>query len=382
MTFPTISHFIESVSGIFIPLPIQTFGFFIVLAFVIGHYFIQKEFIRLEKLKIFKSIHINNSKSVVGLVLEYCINGLMSFLLGFKILYIINNYKKFTESPQDLIFSLEGNLFLGLLFMLFTLAYSVYKKPKNIQKNAVLIYPSQLSWNILFVAGLSGILGAKLFAVFEDIDYFIKDPISALFSFSGLTFYGGFIIGTASVILYAKSYNINIKRLADIFAPALILAYGIGRLGCHFSGDGDWGIIANMSKRPQIIPEWLWGYNFPHNVIEAGVKIENCAGKYCYELPYFVYPTALYEAIFCIFCFICLWKVKKLIKVSGILFCIYLVINGVERFLIEIIRITEKYTILGLDLTQAQIIGCLLILVGIFGIIKLQKIDLSENGTI
>ena len=116
-----------------------------------------------------------------------------------------------------------------------------------------------------------------------------------------------------ALMLYpdAKKHQISIPRLADVFAPALILAYGIGRLGCHFSGDGDWGIISNMSNKPFLFPDWLWGYNFPHNVIETGVKIEDCVGKYCHELPYLVYPTSLYEASFGIIAFLFTIKIKE-----------------------------------------------------------------------
>ena len=170
-----------------------------------------------------------------------------------------------------------------------------------------------------------------------------------------------------------KKYQISIPRLADVFAPALILAYGIGRLGCHFSGDGDWGIISNMSNKPFLFPDWFWGYNFPHNVIETGVKIEDCIGKYCHELPYLVYPTSLYEASFGIIAFLFLWYLRKHISIPGILFCIYLILNGLERFLIEFIRVTEKYNIVGLELTQAQVIAILLIIIGSIGIFYLKK---------
>ena len=167
----------------------------------------------------------------------------------------------------------------------------------------------------------------------------MSNPLDALFSFSGLTFYGGLIFGTIAVIMYGKKYNIKTVYLADIFAPSLILAYGVGRMGCHFSGDGDWGIIANMNNKPVFIPDWLWGYNFPHNVIEAGEKIEGCVGMYCNQLPYLVYPTSLYESIFAVLAFLFLYNIKKYIKIPGLLFCIYLILNGIERFLIEIIRV-------------------------------------------
>lgn len=372
MTYPTISHLIESLTGFFIPLPIQTFGFFIVLAFITGAYFIKAGFLKLEKEKIFKPISVKNKKNKMEIFFDYFINGLMAFFFGYKIIYIQQNYSLFSESPQSVLLSHEGNIIIGLGCLVTSVIY-IYYSNKKIEPKTIQILPSQLSWNFMFVAAISGIIGAKLFAVLEDIPYLLQNPISALFSFSGLTFYGGLIIGTICVILYAKKHQISIPRLADVFAPALILAYGIGRLGCHFSGDGDWGIISNMSNKPFLFPDWFWGYNFPHNVIETGVKIEDCIGKYCHELPYLVYPTSLYEASFGIIAFLFLWYLRKYISTPGILFCIYLILNGLERFLIEFIRVTDKYNIVGLELTQAQVIAILLIITGSVGVFYLKK---------
>ena len=374
MTYPTISHFIESITGIFIPLPIQTFGFFIVSAFFAAQYFIKKEFLRLESIGILKSTPISNKENQFESILDYIINGLMSFLLGYKIIHVIKNYEFFAKKPQDILLSSDGNILLGVCFLIATSIYIYHGKQKINAIEVKNILPSQLSWNFIFIAGISGIIGAKLFSVFEDIDYLIQDPLNALFSFSGLTFYGGFIFGALAVILYGKKYNIKITYLADTFAPSLILAYGIGRMGCHFSGDGDWGILSNMNIKPSIIPEWMWGYNFPNNVIEVGEKIEGCVGMYCYQLPYLVYPTSLYEAIFGIIAFLFLYNIKTYIKIPGVLFSIYLILNGMERFLIEIIRVTEKYTLFGLNLTQAQIIGLIIIFIGIGGVFYLNNV--------
>ncbi|MBE38203.1 MAG: diacylglyceryl transferase [Flavobacteriales bacterium] len=374
MTYPTISHFIESITGVFIPLPIQTFGFFIVSAFFAAQYFIKKEFLRLESIGVLQSSPILNKENKFALIFDYIINGLMSFLFGYKIIHIIKNYETFAKKPQEILLSSQGSILLGLCFLMTTIFYMYYGKKKTNVVEVKNISPSQLSWNFIFIAGISGIIGAKLFSVFEDIDYLIQDPLSALFSFSGLTFYGGFIFGTLAVILYGKKYNIKIKYLADTFAPSLILAYGIGRMGCHFSGDGDWGILSNMNIKPSIIPDWMWGYNFPHNVIEVGEKIEGCVGMYCYQLPYLVYPTSLYESIFGIIAFLFLYNIKTHIKIPGVLFCIYLILNGMERFLIEIIRVTEKYNVFGFNLTQAQIIGFVIIFIGLGGLLYLNNV--------
>ena len=153
-----------------------------------------------------------------------------------------------------------------------------------------------------------------------------------------------------------------------------MLAYGVGRIGCQMSGDGDWG-IDNLAPKPEwmsFLPDWMWSYTFPHNVINAGVPIEGCTGKFCMELANPVWPTAFYEVIMSLAIFGILWAMRKHIKVPGALFFIYLAFNGVERFFIEKIRINTEYNILG-GITQAEIISFSLILTAIIGVTYLYK---------
>ena len=138
------------------------------------------------------------------------------------------------------------------------------------------------------------------------------------------------------------------------------------------SGDGDWG-VDNLAPKPEwmsFLPDWMWSYNFPHNVINAGIPIEGCTGNFCMQLPNPVWPTAFYETIISIAIFSILWSIRKKIKISGVLFFIYLIFNGVERFFIEKIRINTEYNILG-GITQAEIISFCLIISGIIGMIYL-----------
>ena len=147
-----------------------------------------------------------------------------------------------------------------------------------------------------------------------------------------------------------------------------MLAYGVGRIGCQMSGDGDWG-IENLSPKPEwmsFLPDWMWSYNFPNNVINAGVPIEGCTGKFCMQLANPVWPTAFYETVMSIIIFGILWSIRKHIKIPGLLFFIYLVFNGVERFFIEKIRINTEYNIFG-GITQAEIISFCLVLIGSLG---------------
>ena len=149
-------------------------------------------------------------------------------------------------------------------------------------------------------------------------------------------------------------------------APSLILAYGIGRMGCHLSGDGDWGIV-NLNPKPELLnflPDWMWSYNYPNNVISAGIPIEGCTGNFCMQLAQPVYPTPFYEIILSLLIFSLLWKLRKKISTPGLLFSIYLFLNGLERFFIEKIRVNTEYQILG-GITQAEIISSMLMLTSI-----------------
>ena len=374
--YPTISHFIYDLFGIHIPLPIQTFGFFVALAFVVGGLVASKEMKRKEEEGLISSFKkkVKIGEGITNYeILSAVIGG---FIIGFKLIHAFFNYQFLVNDPQGFILSWEGNL-LGGILVAALFVYSKYKEkektklpePKWVEKT---IFPHQLVGNMIMIAAISGIIGAKIFANLENWDDFVNDPLGQIFSFSGLTFYGGLILGTLSVGYYAKKNNIKLEHLVDVFAPVLILAYGIGRMGCHFSGDGDWGIVNTASKPDwmSFLPDWMWSYNYPNNVINAGELIPGCEGNFCHQLAENVYPTPFYEIIMAGLIFVFLWNIRKKIKIAGVLFCIYLILNGIERFLIEKIRI--NHDMIG-EQTQAEIISFSLILIGIVGIYFLNK---------
>lgn len=170
-------------------------------------------------------------------------------------------------------------------------------------------------------------------------------------------------------------------HVADAFAPAMMLAYGVGRIGCHVAGDGDWGII-NFSPKPFAwMPDWFWSYQYPHNVLTEGVAIPGCVGQYCAQLPHPVFPTPLYEAITCLLLFAFLWSIRKRIKVPGVMLSVYLIINGVERFLIELIRVNTRYHIFGLEPTQAELISASFVLTGIGLLIYFTRVAKRKSQT-
>ena len=374
--YPTISHFIYDLFGINIPLPIQTFGFFVALAFVIGGLVASKEMKRKEEEGLISSFK-KKVKIGEGITTYEILSAVIGgFIIGFKLTHAFFNYQFLVNDPQGFILSWEGNL-LGGILVAALFVYSKYKEkektklpePKWVEKT---IFPHQLVGNMIMIAAISGIIGAKIFANLENWDDFVNDPLGQIFSFSGLTFYGGLILGTLSVGYYAKKNNIKLEHLVDVFAPVLILAYGIGRMGCHFSGDGDWGIVNTASKPDwmSFLPDWMWSYNYPNNVINAGELIPGCEGNFCHQLAENVYPTPFYEIIMAGLIFVFLWSIRKRIKIAGVLFCIYLILNGIERFLIEKIRV--NHDMIG-EQTQAEIISFSLILIGTVGIYFLNK---------
>ena len=100
-------------------------------------------------------------------------------------------------------------------------------------------------------------------------------------------------------------------------------------------------IIYRQTRMDELLPDWMWAYDYPNNVINAGIPIEGCIGNFCHRLPYPVFPTAIYEVMMGLALFAFLWSIRKRIKIPGILFGVYLILNGLERFSIE--KNSNKY---------------------------------------
>ncbi len=377
--YPTLSDLIKDLFGIYIPLPIQSYGLMVAIAFLTGAYFLMIELKRKEKEGLLSPIKKKILKGKPAGTQELLISGLVGFVIGMKLVGIILNYKEFNDNPQDYILSMQGNLAGGIIIGIIS-AYFKYSDKKKEKRDKpvweeITIHPYQLTSNFVILAAVFGLLGAKIFHNLENIDELIKDPIGSLISFSGLTYYGGLIVAAAALIIYGRRNNIHWRYLIDTAAPAIMLAYAIGRIGCMISGDGCWG-IENLNPKPvwlSFLPDWAWTYNFPHNVLREGMPVKDCCGKYCFALENPVYPTQLYETAMCIILFLALWFTRKKIKTPGILFSIFLIMSGVERFLIEQIRVNNKYHIGNLHITQAEIISVILLISGIAGLWYFNK---------
>jgi phosphatidylglycerol---prolipoprotein diacylglyceryl transferase len=404
---------------------LNTFGLMVAMGFVTAAFVLSSELKRKEKLGLLfpreEMITIGQPASL----LEIIINALIGFVFGYKVFGLLFS-RPDSVNPQEYIFSREGHILGGLFLAIFLGSLKWYDKNKQKlqqpERRNVRIWPHDRVGDIIILGLIFGILGAKLFDNLENWDDFVKDPVGRLFSASGLTFYGGLILAAIAICWYAVKRGIKVIHLVDAAAPALIIAYAVGRIGCQVAGDGDWGIynsayiadehgktivaqgydfqnkininstyfldgrakdtIGNLQyvtdrkyaslaqvpqkyfKGPSFLPNWMFAYAYPKNVNGDGVLIAGDTDEHNRMLPLPVFPTPFYETIACTLLFLFLWGIRKRVKVPGVIFGVYLILNGLERFVIEKIRVNYLYNILGFHPSQAQIIALLLVAAG------------------
>jgi phosphatidylglycerol:prolipoprotein diacylglycerol transferase len=226
----------------------------------------------------------------------------------------------------------------------------------------------ETTWDLLFMAILGGILGAKLYYMLLNLPRLIEDPMSLILARGGLVWYGGFIGGLSLVIWKIKKSGLSLPQQADMIAPGLALAYGVGRIGCFLVGD-DWG-------RPT--GSWV-GIRFPQgapptrvDIIERqfGIQVDPAlVAEYGDIVP--VHPTQLYEILLSILIFVFLWSIRRHGHRAGWLFMAWLALAGIERFGVEFFRAKDD-RFFGF-LTLAQVISLILVFVGGVGLTKLRK---------
>ncbi len=380
--YATIYDAVKDIFGWEIPFLklLQSFGFFVALSFLLCAFFFAKELNRKESENLLKATF---RKKIVGARAsqsELIGQFIIGFLLGWKLLSIPFDNGNFAEDPRAYILSSNGNIFIGALVGGMFAAYRYWDanrkrlpEPKEVDEK---ISPADHVGNMTLIAAGFGFLGAKIFHILENFGSFLEDPGEMFFSFSGLTMYGGLILGSVAVLVYAHKQGFGILHVMDACAPGLFLAYGWGRLGCQVSGDGDWGIV-NTAPQPSwmsFLPEWFWKYDYPNNVNRTCNPNDNdpkydLANLLCDpehpRLMDTVFPTPLYEAITCILLFAVFWMLRKRFITPGLLFATFMIFNGIERFLIELIRVnTTLFTIGSFRVTQAEFIAFSLVTLG------------------
>lgn len=372
--YPDLSYFISDIFG---TAPdnafamFKTFGVFLALAFLASAYVLYKEIKRKENEGIFFPQTVISLYDKSSVIKESIFNALLFFFVSFKIPYVFNNFDAFKADPASMVFSSKGSFVIGVLGGLIAFAFNYYKginsKRLNVE-HKIKVFPSQKVSDFTVVTAISGIFGARLFSIFENMDAFLADPIGQFFSGSGLTVYGGLICGFLGGYWYAKRLGMSPLHIMDAAAPAMAMGQIVGRLGCQFSGDGDWGIV-NDAPKPSwfVFPDWAWSYDYGRNVLNRGVKMEDCIGNYCNHLVPGVYPTPIYEVLLMALTFAILWFCRKRIKVAGVIFFMYMFFGGIGRFFVEDFRRNETYELLGMDWSFSKYIALAIIATGLAG---------------
>ena len=413
---------------------LNTFGLLVATGFIVAAIVINSELKRKEKLGLLfpieEIITIGKPASLSDLI-SNCIVG---FVFGFKLFGLLFS-KPAEVSPQAYIFSSEGSIIGGLALAILLTGIKWWEKNKQKLKSpeqrSIRIWPHDRVGDIVIIALVFGILGAKLFDNLENWDDFIQHPIERIFSAGGLTFYGGLITAGIAICIYAIKKRIKLIHLIDAITLAMLLAYAVGRIGCQVSGDGDWGVYNSayvtdyngkvipakngafdaqlelhktyflqgtvldpgktsptyvtdrksssleMVPRRQVkafsfIPVWMVAYNYPQNVNNDGIIIPGNYEDHNRVLPLPVFPTPFYETVICTLLFIFIWIFRKRIKIAGTVSGIYFIVNGLERFAIEKIRVNNQYHFLGIHPSQAEIISFCLILFGLGILLTVQ----------
>jgi phosphatidylglycerol---prolipoprotein diacylglyceryl transferase len=216
---------------------------------------------------------------------------------------------------------------------------------------------------LIAIPCLAGIIGAKLYHVLEDPGLLLAHP-SELISQYGFAWFGGLIAGAAAFLWVARRRRVPLLEVLDAGSAAAALGYGVGRIGCLLSGDGDYGI-------PTSLP---WGMSFPHGLVPTTQR---------------VHPTPIYEFIVaCLIAWV-LWKMggrqirsvispregrqrasARMSPPQGSVFAAYLVLTGTARFLVEFIRINPRSFF---GLTNAQAASLASIVVGAILWVRLSR---------
>lgn len=174
--------------------------------------------------------------------------------------------------------------------------------------------PVDWAYEIVFAALLGGVIGARGYYVIQNYSSVEHDLLGSIFSGSGLVWYGGAIGGALAVLAWMYWRKAFELRIFDMCVTALALGYGIGRIGCQVSGDGDYGIRSSLP----------WAMGYPHGTVPTppGVRVQ---------------PTPIYETVsMCLLAYF-LWQLRDRVR-PGVICALYMIGSGLERLLVEFIR--------------------------------------------
>lgn len=212
-----------------------------------------------------------------------------------------------------------------------------------------------LAATLVLWAAVGGLLGARVLFILDAWQAFVADPWSLIFTGAGFIWYGGLMGGVIGLTLCIRHYKLPWLTMMDMAGPAIALGHGIGRIGCHLAGDGDWGPETSLP----------WGMRYPEAIV-----------GWPYEAGVLVHPTPLYEMLAYILIFAFLWSRRARVQRSGTLFWSYLVLAGLARFGLEFVRVNPP---LLLALSMSQVISLPLIAIGAYMLLKSDAYGRTTN---
>jgi phosphatidylglycerol:prolipoprotein diacylglycerol transferase len=205
------------------------------------------------------------------------------------------------------------------------------------------------AFTMITLAGLMGIAGAKLYHLLESPTEFFANPFGLFFTRTGFAWFGGFLGGFGTMVFLGLRARLPLREFLDACSPSAAVGYGIGRIGCFLSGDGDYG-------KPTSLP---WGMSFPNGIVPTMER---------------VHPAPLYELLMWCAIGALLWKlgakVTRGAKTHGEIFAYYLILTGIARFLVETIRINRQWI---LGMSNAQVASMASVLVGLVLLVKWRR---------
>jgi phosphatidylglycerol:prolipoprotein diacylglycerol transferase len=204
--------------------------------------------------------------------------------------------------------------------------------------------PPDWAYEMVFVALLGGLVGARGYWLLGHLDELSRDPLGSALGGSGLVWYGGALGGAVAMALWARRREMLGLALLDLCAPALAIGYAVGRIGCQISGDGDYGTATDLP----------WGMAYPHGIVPTNEV---------------VHPTPVYETLAMGLGAWALWRARDALR-PGVLFACYLVLAGTERLLVEFVRRNDAVFA---GLTEAQLTSIVLIAAGAAWLVRAAR---------
>jgi phosphatidylglycerol---prolipoprotein diacylglyceryl transferase len=214
--------------------------------------------------------------------------------------------------------------------------------------------PVDWAYEIVFAALVGGVVGARGYYLIQHYSEVKHDLLGSVFSGSGLVWYGGAIGGAIGVLLWMRWRDAMQLRMFDMCATALALGYAIGRIGCQVSGDGDYGISSSLP----------WAMGYPHGTVPTlpGVRVQ---------------PTPIYETVaMCLVAYL-LWRLRDRVR-PGVVFALYLLLSGLERFLVEFVRRNTE-VLAGLTTPQLESL-VLMVIGGVWLVFMARRGGLAERS--